>query len=64
MRVGVVLKQSSRPCELERPFVAGVVRHRGDWNRYVKRTLGNCSREKIADEDKRSWANRRGHHAA
>ena len=34
------LKRSSRCCELERPFVAGVLRHREDWNRYAKRTLG------------------------
>jgi hypothetical protein len=54
MRVGVVLKESSRRCELERLFVAGKLRHREDWNRYVKRTLGKNFHEKIGDEERRS----------
>ena len=52
------LKKSSRCCELERPFVAGVLRHREDWNRYAKRTLGKDFHQHFWDEDKRQRTER------
>ena len=42
---------------LERPFVAGVLRHREDWNCYAKRTLGKDFHH-FWDEDKRQRTER------
>ncbi|HMF36489.1 MAG TPA: hypothetical protein VKF17_07605 [Isosphaeraceae bacterium] len=43
--------------------MAGVLRHREDWNRYARRTLGKNFHQKIWVEDKRSGTKGQGQHA-